>query len=295
MAHPTPSFVYFGGEPLGVPVLEALKQTGVLPTLIVANPDRPAGRTLQLTPPPVKVWAIEHGIPVFQPTSYTDRAALTPLTETQWDLFVVVAYNFILPEWLITLPAHQTLNVHPSLLPQYRGANPIRTAIIDNNRAAIGVSIMQMDAQMDTGPIVAQVPVTIPDTQWPISGLELDAQLAHAGGVLLAQTIHPWLAGDITPTPQDHTQATYTKKLHRADGELAFDPLNPPRGEAAFTMLCTIRAYAGWPGTFFMYNNMRIKIIDAHIDDQDTLVPTEVTPEGKQRIPYQVFLERFVP
>ncbi len=285
-----PTFAYFGGEPLGVPVLEALAQAGLYPSLIVANPDRPAGRKLTLTPPPVKVWAEAHNIPVFQPTSYKDKATLTPLTETLFDLFVVVAYNHILPEWLITLPTHQTLNVHPSLLPQYRGANPIRTAILENNREAIGVSIMRMDAEMDHGPIVAQLPVSIPDTQWPIPGNELDASLAHAGGALLAHTIPAWVEGSLTPHEQDHTQATFTKKMTRQDGEITFAIASPPTGSEAFQTLLKIRAYAGWPGTFFTHNNKRIKIVDAYIDSTDTLVLTDVIPEGKRAMPYIQFI-----
>jgi len=290
MSHPI-SFAYFGGEPLGVPVLEELKNAGLMPGLIVANPDRPAGRKLALTPPPVKVWATEHSIPVFQPTSYKDKAALVPLLDGSFDVFVVVAYNHILPEWLIELPPHKTLNVHPSLLPQYRGANPIRTAILENNRDAIGVSIMRMDKEMDHGPIVAQLPITISDTKWPITGTELDAALAHAGGSLLGRTIPAWIKGTITPHEQDHSKATFTKKMSRQDGEIIFSITNPPTGIEAFQTLLKIRAYAGWPGTFFMHNNKRIKIIDAYIDSTDTLVLTEVVPEGKRPLPYAQFLQ----
>jgi len=143
------NFAYFGGEPLGVPVLETLKATGFVPNLIVASPDRPAGRKHELTPPPVKIWAEANNIPVFQPESLKERDALTPLTKETFDLFVVVAYNKILPKWLLELPVHKTINLHPSLLPLYRGASPIRSAILEDNREAVGVSIMLMDKEMD--------------------------------------------------------------------------------------------------------------------------------------------------
>ena len=125
-----PKIVFFGGEPLGLPALEALVRAGLTPQLVVCNPDRPSGRGLELTPPRIKTWATEHGIAVFQPTSYKNEEARLKLVETEWDLFIVVAYNFILPKWLLDLPKYGTINMHPSLLPKLRGMSPIRTAIL---------------------------------------------------------------------------------------------------------------------------------------------------------------------
>jgi methionyl-tRNA formyltransferase len=275
-------FVYFGGEPLGVPVLEELKMANLLPCLIVCNPDRPAGRNLELTPPHVKVWAQAHNIPVFQPTSLTNKEELTPLTEGDFDLFVVVAYNRIMPEWLIELPKHKTINLHPSLLPQYRGASPIRTAILEDNRDAVGVSVMLMDKEMDHGPLLAQERFTLTAAQWPIDGLILDAALSEAGGKLLAETIPPFIAGTITPEEQAHQKATYCGKISRADGELFINPWRLPEGETAYRALLKIRAFAGWPGTFFVHENKRVKIIDASLGDTGALTIHTVVPEGKK-------------
>ncbi len=115
---------YFGGEPLGVPVLEELNTCAMSPELIVCNPDRPSGRGKKINTPPVKDWATYHQISVWQPEDFTDRVA-TEERLKEYDLFIVVAYNKILPAWLINLPKHKTLNVHPSLLPKLRGASPI--------------------------------------------------------------------------------------------------------------------------------------------------------------------------
>ncbi len=283
-------FVYFGGEPLGVPVLEKLQAAGYTPSLIVCNPDRPAGRKLQLTPPPVKVWALANNIPVFQPETLKDKSVLTPLTSESFDLFIVVAYNRIMPCWLIELPAHKTINVHPSLLPQYRGASPIRTAILEDNPTAVGVSIMLMDKEMDHGPILAQSAYIVPPEDWPIDGQALDATLAEIGGFLLAETLPNWVAGTITPIEQDHARATYCSKIAREDSELIIDPHHLPAGEAAAQVLRKIRAYAGWPGTFFVHENARIKIVDASLSTGGVLQIHEVTPAGKNTQPFSQYL-----
>lgn len=283
-------FAYFGGEPLGVPVLERLQAAGYVPSLVVCNPDRPAGRRLQMTSPPVKVWAAANNIPVFQPETLNDREALLPLTTENFDLFIVVAYNKIMPSWLIELPTHKTINVHPSLLPQYRGASPIRTAILEDNPGAVGVSIMLMDSEMDHGPILTQSAYNVSLEDWPVDGRVLDSALAKLGGSLLAETLPQWVAGTITPTAQDHARATYCSKIAREDSELILDPHHLPTGEAAIEALRRIRAYAGWPGTFFVHENARIKIVDASIATDGVLQIHEVTPAGKNTQPFSQYL-----
>ncbi len=290
MAPNQPTFAFFGGEPLGVPALEALAATDLLPNLIVCNPDRPVGRKQVLTPPPVKEWANARGIPVLQPTDYRDPLSLPELTKQPWDVFVVVAYNHILPKWLITRPTHNTLNLHPSLLPQYRGASPIRSAILEDNRNAVGVSIIELDDQMDHGPIVAQEPILIDHANWPMNGLELDALLAEHGGELLANTLPQWVRGELTVTEQDHPQATYCGKLTKAMGEIDINPHHLPTGQTAYQTLCRIRAFAGWPETFFIHHGKRVKVQGAHIAN-DTLVIERVVPEGKPAMEFATYLE----
>jgi methionyl-tRNA formyltransferase len=282
-----PKIAFFGGEPLGPPALQALCSAGLIPSLVVCNPDRPSGRGLELTPPRIKVWAEAQGIEVFQPTSYKDKAALARLTETDWDLFVVVAYNFILPKWFLALPKHGTVNVHPSLLPKLRGASPIRTAILNNLRDEVGVSIMLMDELMDHGPLLAQTPLSLND--WPIDGLLLDDMLAQIGGEMLARTIPKFLAGELTPAEQNHNEATYSKKFEKVDAELYINPTTLPTGDEATTVLCKISAWAGIGDAFFMDNGKRIKVKGAVLKD-NALTITRVTPEGKKEMDFQSYL-----
>ena len=279
--------VFFGGEPLGLPALQALCSAGLSPDLVVCNPDRPSGRGLELTPPRIKAWAEAQGIEVFQPTTYKEKESLTRLTETDWDLFVVVAYNFILPRWFLELPQHGVVNVHPSLLPKLRGASPIRTAILQNLREEVGVSIMLMDEKMDHGPLLAQTPLSLND--WPISGPMLDDMLAQIGGEMLAQTIPKLLAGELTPMEQNHEAATYTKKFEKVDAELHIDPVNLPTGDAAIKTFCKIKAYEGIGDTFFIDNGRRVKIKGAVLEN-GALTLTRVIPEGKKEVDFESYL-----
>jgi methionyl-tRNA formyltransferase len=283
----TPNIAFFGGEPLGLPALQTLCSAGLIPSLVVCNPDRPSGRGQELQAPRIKTWAEAQGIEVFQPTSYKTKEDLFRLTETNWDLFVVVAYNFILPKWFLELPKHGVVNVHPSLLPKLRGASPIRTAILENRRDEVGVSIMLMDEKMDHGPLLMQVPLTLND--WPIAGPMLDDMLGQIGGELLSMTIPQWIDGSLSPIAQDHTLATYTKKFEKADAELLLDPTNLPAGDEAFTILCKINAFAGMSDCFFMDNGKRIKIKDAVLSN-GALTLTRVTPEGKREMDFSTYL-----
>ncbi len=140
---------------------------------------------------------------------------------------------------------------------------------------------MLLDAQLDHGPILTQASADITENEWPIPGHKLDERLAHQGGTLLAETIPQWIAGTITPTEQDHTAATFCTKIDKSMSELALDPYNLPTGSEAYQTLLKIRAFDGWPETFFIHNGKRIKIKDAHLDGDGRLVITRIIPEGK--------------
>jgi methionyl-tRNA formyltransferase len=248
---------------------------------------------MELTPPRLKTWAIENDIEVFQPSSYkeSNKENLTRITDHEWDLFVVVAYNFILPKWLLELPKHGTINVHPSLLPKLRGMSPIRTAILENLPEQVGVSIMLLDEEMDHGPILSQTPLTL--NEWPISGPLLDDMLGQIGGEMLAATIPRFLTGEITPTEQEHLAATYTKKFEKADSELFINPTNLPTGDTAFTTLCKMKAFEGIGDTFFIDNGKRVKVKDAGLTTgahPPTLTITRVIPEGKKEMDFTAYL-----
>jgi len=280
---------YFGGAPIGKPVLETLLEKNIKPSLVISSPDRPSGRGQKLQENDLKIVASKNSIPTFQPETLKDKEALSPLLETEWDLFVVVAYPNILPQWLIDIPKHGTINLHPSLLPKYRGVSPIRSAILNNDRQT-GVSVMLLDAEMDHGPVLAQASIEIEEQDWPIKGGELDEKLTKLGGELLAETIPNWLDKKIKPTEQNHSQATYTKKFDRFQGELPLDPFNLPSGQEAYQVLLKIRAFDGFPGTFFFHTNKRIKVLDAQLSANKELEILSVRPEGKGTVDFDTWL-----
>ena len=281
---------YFGGEPLGVPVLEELYLTGITPDLVVASPDKPVGRKQVMTAPPVKEWALEKEIEVYQPESYKDETVREYLESAQWDLFIVVAYNYILPQWLLDIPKKGVINVHPSMLPLLRGASPIRTAIKDDLREAIGITIMKMDATMDTGPILDQMPMDISDENWPVSGPELDLALARMGGVMLADVVREHLVDGIEPQEQEHDLATYCGRLTKDDRELILNPRKLPTSNQARLAWLKINAFMGIGDTWFMHEGKRIKIKEAEFSMGKLRLLT-VIPEGKQAMPFDVWYD----
>ncbi len=277
-------FVFFGTPRFAVIVLDELKHAGLLPALIVTAPDKPAGRGLQLTPPPVKIWAQVNNIKFQQPIRLEIgnwKLEIIP------DLCIVTAYGKILPQWLLEIPKHGTLNVHPSLLPKYRGPSPIQSQILADDRD-VGVTIMLLDEKMDRGPIVTsyQLPATSYSNIWPPRASELEEVLAHAGGKLLVDAIPRWLAEKITPQEQNHQEATYTKKITREDGLIALeDVVHKP-----YETFLKIRAFDPWPGTYFFAERhgkqIRVKIKDA-VFKNGALEVTCVQPEGGREIAYR--------
>jgi len=281
-------FAFFGTPEIARTVLEELQAAGYLPALVVTNPDAPIGRKQILTPPPVKEWALANHIPVIQPTSLKGPAAVPELSDGTYDIFIVAAYGKLIPQWLLDIPEHGTLNVHPSLLPKFRGASPIRSAILADERTT-GVTIMLMDAEMDHGPVLSQEPATISPTEWPVPGRILDERLAKQGGRLLTTTIPGFLAGTIVPREQDHDAATFCTKISKAMSELVLDPHHLPTGQIAHEYLRKVRAFDGWPETFFVHNGMRVKIKDAALLD-GVFTPTRVVLEGKREQSFTDYL-----
>jgi methionyl-tRNA formyltransferase len=290
MQNATPlKIAFFGSPDIAVTVLEEIKEFGYIPSLVVTNPDRKQGRGMVLTPTPVKAWANTHDITVFEPTALKNKVELDVLTAQEWDLFIVVAYGLIMPKWLIELPKHGTLNVHPSMLPKLRGASPIRTSILEGMKDT-GVTIMLMDEKMDHGPILMQQRTNL---IYPIPGRALDESLAHQGGLLLCDIIPKWIAGEITPEEQDHNQATFCGKITKEMGELKIDPHNLPIDDEAYQIVLKVSAFDGWPGTFFFHEGKRIKIVDAGMSS-DTLAISRVIPEGKKEMLFSEWAKRLL-
>ncbi len=280
-----PRIAFFGTPQIAVWVLEELEKAGIIPSLIVTNPDAPQGRKMLLTPTPVALWAEVRGIPVYKPVSLRTEEAVKTLTESGCELFLVAAYGKMIPEDVLSIPKYKTLNVHPSLLPKLRGASPIRSAILEDMNP-VGVSIMELTAGMDEGPLLTQKEFQFRHEEWPFRGTLLDEFLAKEGGVLLASLLPAWLAGTLTSTPQTG-EPTYCTKITKEMGELdlAGDP---------YQNLLKIRAFDGWPGTYFFTEKhdkkIRVKIVDAELDTDGSLRITRVIPEGKKEMSYEDFM-----
>jgi methionyl-tRNA formyltransferase len=294
-------FAFFGTDDFSVTVLERLFEKGFIPALVVTAPDRPAGRGQQMQSPALKIWAEEKNISgekisILQPEKLDENfiAELKNIaSENNFVFFVVASYGKIIPESVLKLPQKGTLNVHPSLLPIYRGASPVETAILDDNKET-GVTIMLMDKDMDHGPILEQEFVDI--TEWP-KKLDLEKQFAEIGGELLTQIIPAWLAGEIMEQEQDHNYATFTKKIKKEDGLIETTDLNIdfPKLEKRSVFL-KVKALNPWPGVYFFINHLdrqtRIKITDADFIDGKTVI-TKVIPEGKKEMTFEDFKRGF--
>jgi len=232
--------VFFGTPEFAVPSLEALLGEGFDVRAVVTQPDKPQGRSRsQAVAPPVKVAAVAEDIPVLQPARPTDRAFVDRLRTLAPDVGVVVAYGHILKPELLALPRHGMVNVHPSLLPELRGAAPVEWAIL-NGLEKTGVTIMRMDEGLDSGPILHQLPHYI---EPEVTGGELSEHLAEMGAQALVETLALLEQDALKPVPQDHARATYAPKLTRDTARIRWS-------EPADKVARTIRALDPKPGAW---------------------------------------------
>ena len=216
---------------------------------VVTQPDKPKGRDLKLTPSPVKVLAEKLNLPVLQPLKARDENFIAELRALKPDLLVVVAYGQILPQSMLDLPTFGCVNVHTSLLPKYRGAAPIQWAIADGEPET-GVTIMQMDAGLDTGPILSTRRTPILPTD---DSQVLHDRLAQLGAELLAETIPDYVAGKILPQAQPPEGSTYAAKIKKEDGQINWN-------QPAEKIWNRLRAFTPWPGAFTFLNGKTLKI-----------------------------------
>ena len=307
------NFTFFGSSRLSVIVLEELKKLGYVPSLIVTTPDKPHGRKLIMTPNVVKIWALEHNIKVLDPVKLDADfiASLKNISNKEaLGLFIVASYGKIIPNEIIEMPEHKTLNIHPSLLPLYRGPSPLPTAILDDAKRT-GVSIMQLDAEMDHGPIIARKDVLI--LRWPTYE-EFEEMMAIVGAHVLVEILPDWVAGRITPEEQNHAQATYTKKITKEDAELSLSKeelknTSTISTKKAYDIFRKIQAYHQWPQAYFFIEHVgasdagsdpkkiRVKITDATFTgDNETgkLTINKVIPEGKKEMSYESFVQGYL-
>jgi methionyl-tRNA formyltransferase len=245
--------VFFGSGTFALTLLDALlADQATVPVAVVSTPDRPAGRDGVPTPTPVAARAREIGADLRQPATLRDDAATAMLRGLAPDVAVVADYGRIVPEVLLGIPRRGFLNVHPSLLPRHRGATPIPATVAAGD-AETGVTLIAMDAGVDTGPIVAVTRRTLGGTE---SAPDLEAALARDGAALLAATLGPWLDGSLIAVAQAAEGATVTRTLRREDGRL--DPAEP-----AAVLERRVRAHRPWPGSFVEVPAGRLIVLEA--------------------------------
>ncbi len=274
--------IFFGTSEFAVPSLNALHKAGFDVT-VVTMPDQPVGRKKIITPPPVKITAEQLGLKVLQPTTLKDLPAqagdsfFEEFKSLAPDLCVVVAYGNIIPERYLTVPKY-FLNIHPSLLPKYRGSTPIQTAIL-NGDTETGVTLMQVDKEVDHGAVISQITYHVEQNK---AYQEIHDDLAEEGAKLLVEAIPKLINGEIKPQEQDHTQATFTKIFERADARINWS-------HSAEEIYNQIRALNPEPGTWTTWNDKIINIKKAErIDGKLTLSIIQL--EGKKETSLSEFL-----
>lgn len=257
--------VFMGSPDFALPSLKALHHSCQV-VGVVTQPDRPAGRGRVLQSPDVKILAEELGLPIIQPESLKDPAAIQQITEWSPDVIVVAAFGQILRENILKLPPFGCVNVHASLLPRWRGAAPIQSAIMYDD--ITGVTIMKMDKGLDTGPILSQRSIPISES---MTAGELFGILAQMGAELLDETLPGYLMRQIEPQSQDHDKATYALRIKKEDGEIDFN-------QPAELLARKVRAFNPWPGAYTFFKGTRLKFYQAHAHNNQHTVP------GKRQI-----------
>jgi methionyl-tRNA formyltransferase len=244
--------VYMGTPEFAVPALERLACGEHRVEAVYAGLDKPAGRGREVVPPPVKKRALELGLEVRQTASLRSRGAVAALEALQPDVIIVASFGLILPPQVLAIPPYGCINLHPSLLPRYRGPTPIPTAILAGDDIT-GASIMLMDEGIDSGPVLAQrtVPIEPVDTT-----RSLTDKLAVISADLLMETLPLWLSRSIAPRPQRREEATYTKMLGKNDGKIDWHL-------PAVELWRRVRAFYPWPAAFTSWNGKGMRILEA--------------------------------
>ena len=242
--------------------------------LAVTQPDKPKGRSMAMQFPPVKETALAHNIPVYQPTRVREPECIEYLRQYNPDIIIVVAFGQILPKEILEMPRYGCVNVHASLLPQYRGAAPIQWAVI-NGEAVTGVTTMRMDEGLDTGDMILKTELALDAKE---TGGSLFDKLAVEGAKLCVETVAAIEAGTATYTPQDHEAATLTKIIKKQLGNIDWN-------KSAKEIECLIRGLNPWPSAYTKLAGKTLKIWDADVIDTDTeQAPGTITEVGKNTL-----------
>lgn len=293
--------IFMGTPDFAVPGFRALLTAPDFDIVgVFTQTDKPVGRKQTLTPPPIKLVALEGGRKIFQPLKLKDE--VETIRDLKPDLIVVIAYGKIIPQSILDIPTHGCINVHASLLPKYRGAACLNAPIL-NGDAETGVTIMKMDAGLDTGPILRQSKISLSGHE---TLSELHDRLSQLGAEILIPTLRDWLAGKIEVKKQDDSQASYIKTLKKEDGRIDWT-------KSARDIERLIRAYSPWPGAYSSWQGKIIKILEVSHDvaplngqksgqiflsddklaiqcGQDSLVILKLQLEGSRALDSQTFL-----
>lgn len=270
---PSPLRVVFMGTPqFSVPTLQTLLDDPAIEVVgVLTQPDKPVGRGQKLTPPPVKVVALEHNLPVHQPKRLRkDAEVLAWLEAQQADFFVTIAFGQILSQQVLDMPTFGTVNVHASLLPEGRGPNPIQQAILEG-KAETGITTMLTDIGVDTGDMLLKetVPITEATT---LTGLS--EQMATLGAPLLVKTLKAYAAGELTPQPQDESLATHAPKLEKEDAILDLS-------STARQLSLQVRAQQPWPGAVVAFEGQRLQWHDVALPSADEMADIQQGEPGR--------------
>lgn len=251
--------VFMGTPEFAVSVLDALTRTAHHIVGIYTRPDKPVGRGGKIQFAPIKQLAIARNLPIFQPTTLRQPEVIAELRTLAPDVIIVAAYGLILPPDVLSIPPRGCVNTHASLLPRHRGAAPIPAAILAGD-SEIGITLMQMDAGLDTGPLLFQRALAIADDDTTAS---LTIKLATLAAALLIDSLPHILAGEITPQPQDHARATMVRTIRKDEGLIDWT-------QSAVEIARRVRAFNPWPSAYTFWNGAQLKILLAHASDQRT-------------------------
>ena len=270
--------IFFGTPDFAVPALKLLIDSGCHISAVFTQPDKAVGRKQVLSPPPVKLKAKSLKLKVFQPKTLKDDQVFEDFKNLNPDICVIAAYGKMIPKKYLDIPIYGFINIHPSLLPKYRGPSPIQTAILNGKRET-GVTIMVVDEEMDHGKIVSSIKYQISSDK---NYKEIEVDLAKLGAKLLIETLPEYINGNIKPIEQIHEQATYTKLLTREDGRIDWH-------KSARETYDQIRALNPEPGTWTTWKDKIINIKKAWLADGKINIQT-IQIEGKKEMAFQEFL-----
>ncbi len=254
--------VFLGTPQIAVPSLQSFIDKQDIEVLaVITQPDRPSGRGKKLNPPPVKVLAQENNLDVYQPLSIKkDEELIKKIKDMQPDVFITVAFGQILSQEVLDIPRLGVINLHASLLPKYRGPNPIQWAIVNGDKVT-GVTTMLSAIGVDEGPMLIKKEIEIDSN---MNSEQLAYKIADIGPQVLYDSIIGLNDKSITPEPQNHDEATYAKKLKKDDSHINWS-------ENALTIHNKIRGMYPWPGTYALMGNLQIKIIESEVKNEENI------------------------